>query len=82
MGDEYNYRDNFLTSAGGSVIGAVILLVGWIARNKCRHTKSKCYSPCCEFSAQEDSLRQTTRELRLELARLRGEPNGEEPSNV
>ena len=82
MDENYDYWANFLTSTGGSAVGAVIMLLAWVIRNKCKHTKSKCHSPCCEFSAQEDSLRQTTRELRLELARLRGDPSGETDGDV
>ena len=61
---EQNWEANLLTTAGGSIFTVILGLVLYCLKNKLKHSKVKSNCGCCEFSAQEDSIRKET--IRLE----------------
>ena len=54
---------DILYTVGGSVGTVVLGLIVYVCKNKLKHSKLKCFSRCCEFSAQEDSFRKETARL-------------------
>ena len=57
------WETDLLYSVGGSVSTVILGLIVYCVRNKMKHSKVKCMSACCEFTAQEDSIRKETGRL-------------------
>lgn len=54
--DAANYSGSLL----GSLTCMVFLGVGWLVRNKLKHSKCSLNSGCLKISSQEDDLRKST----------------------
>ena len=63
MSDDAHWEESLLSGAAYSVSTVVLGLLMYCLKNKLKHSKVKCMSGCCEYSAQEDSLRRETTRL-------------------
>ena len=61
---EQNWKTSLLTTSLGSILTVILGLFMYCLKNKLKHSKIKSNCGCCEFSAQEDSIRKET--MRLE----------------
>ena len=50
--------DDFLkqvsVSSAGNLVTAVVFVVIWVVRNKCKHSKCKGHSFCCDCEVKDD----------------------------
>ena len=57
MDDEPTWSSGLATSVGGNLITAVFLLLAFFLRNKCKHYRSHCDSPCCKLDVSDKTMR-------------------------
>ena len=63
----YNWGANVATSSVGGGLMAVIGLLGWVLREKCKHMTSRCDCGICTLTSQEDDIESQRQTQRLKV---------------
>ena len=53
-----DYYSNILGSGAANVASALVFLLIWVVRNKCKHFKCNSHTSCCDIEIKDDDAEQ------------------------